>query len=50
MYSASFYLGTGLSGLGNFLIELFGWRSTYLLCGATFIGFGALSFLLLKEP
>jgi len=50
MYSASYYLGTGLSGLGNFLIEQFGWRSSYLICGATFLGLGGLSFLLLQEP
>lgn len=50
LFSASIYWGSGVGGLGNFIINIAGWRYTYLLCGASGILIGILSLLLLKEP
>jgi predicted MFS family arabinose efflux permease len=49
LFSASIYWGSGVGGLGNFIIDMAGWRNTYLICGGSGIFIGFLSLFLLKE-
>ena len=50
LFSASIYWGSGVGGLGNFIIDMAGWRYTYVICGGSGILIGILGLLLLKEP